>query len=135
MKDGAILCNAGHFNVELELEGLVDMSTNKRVIRDALEEYRLGDGRRIYVLGQGRLINLAGAEGHPSSVMDMSFANQALCLEYLVKNSSSLGNNVYAVPLEIDNAIAALKLKSMGVTIDDLTEEQIKYMQEWEMGT
>ena len=121
--------------VQLDLEGLVDMSTNKRVIRDALEEYRLGDGRRIYVLGQGRLINLAGAEGHPSSVMDMSFANQALCLEYLVKNSSSLGNNVYAVPLEIDNAIAALKLKSMGVTIDDLTEEQIKYMQEWEMGT
>ena len=135
MKDGAILCNAGHFNVELDLKGLTDMSTTKRFIRDALEEYRLGDGRRIYVLGQGRLINLAGAEGHPSSVMDMSFANQALCLEYLAKNSSSLGNNVYAVPLEIDNAIAALKLKSMGVTIDDLTEEQVKYMQEWEMGT
>ena len=135
MKDGAILCNAGHFNVELDLKGLTDMSTTKRFIRDALEEYRLGDGRRIYVLGQGRLINLAGAEGHPSSVMDMSFANQALCLEYLAKNSSSLGNNVYAVPLEIDNAIAALKLKSMGVTIDDLTEEQVKYMQEWGMGT
>lgn len=135
MKDGAILCNAGHFNVELDLNVLEKMATSRRIIRDALEEYQLRDGRKIYVLGQGRLINLAGAEGHPSSVMDMSFANQALCLEYLVKNASSLKKDVYPVPSDIDKTIAALKLKSMGVTIDDLTEEQVKYMQEWEIGT
>jgi len=135
MKDGAILCNAGHFNVELDLDGLAELAISKRNIRDSLEEYQLPNGRKIYVLGQGRLINLAGAEGHPSSVMDLSFANQALCLEYLLKNSSSLKNDVYTVPSDIDKTIAALKLKSMGVNIDDLTDEQVKYMQAWEMGT
>ncbi|MBW1974106.1 MAG: adenosylhomocysteinase [Deltaproteobacteria bacterium] len=135
MKDGAIVCNSGHFNVELDLDGLASIAGNRREIRDFVEEFELKDGRRIYVLAEGRLVNLAAAEGHPSSVMDMSFANQALCVEYLVNNGSSLDKKVYSVPREIDKRIAVLKLSSMGIRIDTLTEEQEKYLQSWEMGT
>ncbi len=135
MKDGAILSNSGHFNVELDLESLDETAESKRSIRDNLEEFTLPDGRRIYVLGEGRLINLAAAEGHPSSVMDMSFANQALCAEYIVKNSSSLKPVVYSVPEEIDRQIAALKLTCMEVSIDSLTAEQKKYLNSYEIGT
>ncbi len=135
MKDGAIVCNSGHFNVELDLDALAEMATGRRRIRDFVEEFQLSDGRRIYVLGEGRLVNLAAAEGHPSSVMDMSFANQALCAEYMVKHSGTLDHRVYGVPVEIDRDIARLKLESMGVEIDRLTEEQDKYLHSWEMGT
>ncbi|MDY7032196.1 MAG: adenosylhomocysteinase [Thermodesulfobacteriota bacterium] len=135
MKDGAIVANSGHFNVELELDGLEEISESKRDIRDSLEEYTLPSGRKVYVLGEGRLVNLAAAEGHPSSVMDMSFANQALSLEYMVKNGRKFKNMVYKVPVEIDESIAKLKLESMGVKIDTLTEEQKKYLASWEMGT
>ncbi len=135
MKSGAIICNSGHFNVEIDLETLGKMATSVRTIRDFVEEYSLGNGNRVYVLGEGRLINLAAAEGHPSSVMDMSFANQALCSEYMVKNYSNLKNQVYRVPLDIDREIARLKLASMGVTIDKLTQEQDTYLHSWEMGT
>lgn len=135
MKDGAIICNSGHFNVEINLEELRAMSSSVRTIRDFVEEFDLGNGRRLYVLGEGRLINLAAAEGHPSSVMDMSFANQALSTEYIVKNHSSLEKKVYGVPLDIDREIARLKLKSMGVVIDSLTKEQDTYLHSWEMGT
>jgi adenosylhomocysteinase len=135
MKDGAIVCNSGHFNVEIDLDALAAMAASRRQIREFVEEFQLRDGRRIYVLGEGRLINLAAAEGHPSSVMDMSFANQALCAEYVVKQHASLKCRVYPVPIEIDKDIARLKLQSMGVTIDTLTEEQDKYLHSWEMGT
>jgi adenosylhomocysteinase len=135
MKDGAIVCNSGHFNVELDLKALADLTKGKRQIRNCLEEYTLSDGRNIYVLGEGRLINLAAAEGHPSSVMDMSFANQALCSEYMAKNASSLKPAVYAVPEDIDKEIACLKLAGMGVHIDTLTQEQIEYLNSWEIGT
>lgn len=135
MKDGAIVSNSGHFNVEIDLESLKKMSKKIRKIRDYVDEYTLKDGRRINVLGEGRLINLASAEGHPSSVMDMSFANQALCVEYLVKNAKRLKNDVYSVPVEIDSKIAELKLKSMGIKIDRLTSEQKKYLDSWEEGT
>jgi adenosylhomocysteinase len=135
MKDGAIVSNSGHFNVEIDLETLAGITRSRRQIREFVEEFTLQDGRRIYVLGEGRLINLAAAEGHPSSVMDMSFANQALCSEYMVKNASSLKNQVYRVPMEIDKDIAKLKLASMQVAIDDLTAEQEKYLNSWEMGT
>ena len=135
MKDGAIVANSGHFNVELDLEGLQAVSRGKRKVRDYIQEYRLKNGKRVYVLGEGRLINLAAAEGHPSSVMDMSFANQALSAEYLVQKGKSLKNTVYAVPEEIDRNIARLKLKSMGIRIDRLTAEQKKYLQSWELGT
>jgi adenosylhomocysteinase len=135
MKDGAILANSGHFNVEIDLEGLAQISSGKRMIRDFVEEYRLKNGKRIYLLGEGRLINLASAEGHPSSVMDMSFANQALAAEYLVKNQGKLGRKVYGVPAEIDREIARLKLESLGVKIDSLTPRQKKYLESWEMGT
>jgi adenosylhomocysteinase len=135
MKDGAIVANSGHFNVELDLEGLQAVSRGKRKVRDYIQEYRLKNGRRVYVLGEGRLINLAAAEGHPSSVMDMSFANQALSAEYLVRKGKSLKNIVYAVPEEIDRDIARLKLKGMGIRIDRLTAEQKKYLQSWELGT
>ena len=135
MKDGAIVCNSGHFNVELDLNALSDITVCRRLIRDSLEEFQLHDGRKIYVLGEGRLVNLAAAEGHPSSVMDMSFANQALCIEYLLKEFSSLNPDVYNVPSDIDNKIARLKLSSIGVSIDTLTEEQDKYLHSWEMGT
>jgi len=135
MKDGAIVANSGHFNVELDLEGLEAVSRGKRRVRDYIQEYRLTNGRRVYVLGEGRLINLAAAEGHPPGVMDMSFANQALSAEYLVKKGKTLQNIVYAVPDAIDREIARLKLKSMGVRIDGLTAEQKKYLRSWELGT
>jgi adenosylhomocysteinase len=135
MKDGAIVSNAGHFNVEINLDDLNEISSSVRTIRDFVEEFSLKNGKRIYVLGQGRLINLAAAEGHPSSVMDMSFANQALCSEYIVKNHASLKKQVYRVPMDIDREIARLKLASMGVEIDSLTPEQDTYLHSWEMGT
>jgi adenosylhomocysteinase len=135
MKDGAIVSNSGHFNVELDIEGLKSLSKARRVIRDFVEEFTLKNGRRVYLLGEGRLINLAAAEGHPASVMDMSFANQALSAEYMAKNYKKLENQVYSVPEDIDKNIARLKLKSLGVKIDLLTAEQKKYLASWEMGT
>jgi len=135
MKDGAIVANSGHFNVELDLETLDAMAVARRKLRNNIDEYDLGNGRKIYVLAEGRLVNLAAAEGHPSSVMDMSFANQALAAEYLVKNGGKLENKVYPVPIDIDKEIARLKLESMGVRIDKLTEEQQKYLDSWEIGT
>ncbi len=135
MKDGAIVANSGHFNVELDIDGLKEISTHTGRIRDFIDEYKLKDGRCVYVLGEGRLINLAAAEGHPSSVMDMSFSNQALSTEYLVKNGKNLKNVVYGVPEDIDSDIARLKLESMGIKIDTLTPEQEKYLNSWEMGT
>ena len=135
MKDGAIVANSGHFNVELDLEGLREVSISRRVIRDFVEEFHLRNGRRIYLLGEGRLVNLASAEGHPSSVMDMSFANQALSTEYLVKHHQNLEKRVYPVPPEIDQEIARMKLLSMGIQIDQLTEEQERYLASWEKGT
>jgi len=134
MKDGAILANSGHFNVEVSIPDLEEVSTSKRTIKPNLEEYVLKDGRRIYLLAEGRLVNLAAAEGHPSEVMDMSFSNQALCVEYLAKKPR-MEPNVYAVPREIDETIAKLKLKSMGIEIDEMTEEQKKYIESWESGT
>ena len=135
MKDGAILCNSGHFNVEISIDSLKKVSKGKRVIRDFVEEYTLRNNRRIYLLGEGRLVNLAAAEGHPSAVMDMSFANQALCAEYISKNYKRFENKVYSVPEEIDRKIAFLKLKAMGIRIDVLTAEQKKYLGSWERGT
>ena len=135
MKDGAIVANSGHFNVELDLEGLGEITKSQRTIRDFVEEYHLENDRRIYVLGEGRLINLASAEGHPSSVMDMSFANQALATEHLVKRHRSLEKKVYSVPMEIDQKIARMKLISMGISIDQLTDEQETYLASWEKGT
>ncbi len=135
MKDGAMVANSGHFNVELDIPGLEKISVSKRIVRPSVEEYKLKDGRRINLLGEGRLINLAAAEGHPSSVMDMSFANQALSAEYIVKNGDSLKPDVYNVPPDVDNRIAMLKLESMGVLIDQLTEKQKKYLDSWEIGT
>ncbi|HSW49042.1 MAG TPA: adenosylhomocysteinase, partial [Bryobacteraceae bacterium] len=135
MKNGAILCNSGHFNVEIDLEALERMATARRPVRDFVEEFAMKDGRRIYVLGEGRLINLAAAEGHPASVMDLSFANQALAVQYLIKNHSSLEKKVYAVPAEIDREIARMKLESMGVKIDRLSVEQEKYLSTWSEGT
>jgi adenosylhomocysteinase len=135
MKDGAIVSNAGHFNVEIDISALEKLSHKKKRIRDFIEEYVLKNGRRIYLLGEGRLINLAAAEGHPAQVMDMSFANQALSVEYIVKNHKKLENEVYKVPEDIDKNIANLKLKSMGIRIDTLTREQKKYLSSWELGT
>lgn len=135
MKDGAIVSNSGHFNVELNLAALSKITKAKRKIREFVEEYRLKNGKRIYVLGEGRLINLAAAEGHPSSVMDMSFANQSLVAEYLLKKGKRLNNEVYGVPSQIDEMIARLKLKSMGIKIDTLTKEQREYLSSWEAGT
>ncbi|MBI5049985.1 MAG: adenosylhomocysteinase [Nitrospirae bacterium] len=135
MKEGAIVCNSGHFNVEIALNHLSGMAVKKRLMRDFVEEFTLKNHRRIYVLGEGRLINLAAAEGHPSAVMDMSFANQVLSVEYLVKKGRTLKKAVYVVPAEIDKKIAALKLSSMGIKIDKLTAEQKKYLSSWEMGT
>ncbi|MGC9966292.1 MAG: adenosylhomocysteinase [Syntrophobacteraceae bacterium] len=135
MKDGAIVCNSGHFNVEIDLKALRELSSSLRTVRDFVEEFNLKNGRRIYLLGEGRLINLAAAEGHPSSVMDMSFANQALSSEYIAKNHASLKNQVYRVPMDIDREIARLKLESMGIQIDSLTPEQDTYLHSWEMGT
>ena len=134
MKDGAIVSNAGHFNVEINIDALKKMSSKKRNIRTDIEEYTLGK-KKIYILSDGRLVNLSAAEGHPSSVMDMSFANQALCAEYVVKNHKKLENKVYDVPSKIDEKVAQIKLKSMGITIDKLTEEQDLYLNSWESGT
>jgi adenosylhomocysteinase len=134
MKDGAIMANSGHFNVEVNIKDLESLSTSKRTIRPNLEEYTLRDGRKLYLLAEGRLVNLAAAEGHPSEVMDMSFANQALCAEHIAK-APKLAVKVYTVPKEIDEKVAELKLKSMGVGIDELTAEQKKYLSTWEMGT
>ncbi len=135
MKDGAILANSGHFNVEINIPALEKMSKDKQTMRPMVERYNLKDGRKLYLLGEGRLINLAAAEGHPASVMDMSFANQALCIEYLVKNKGKLAVKVYSVPEEIDKKIARLKLDSMGVKIDTLTPAQRKYLDSWQEGT
>jgi adenosylhomocysteinase len=135
MKDGAIVSNSGHFDVELDLPGLTGITKIRRHIRDFVEEFVLEDGRRIYVLGEGRLINLAAAEGHPSSVMDMSFANQALSAEHMAKEHASMEKKVYSVPEVIDKEIARLKLQSMGIEIDTLTPEQEKYLSSWEIGT
>jgi len=135
MKDGAIVCNTGHFNVEVDIQSLKKMSKARRIIRDYVEEFTLRSGKRVYLLGEGRLINLAAAEGHPSAVMDMSFANQALCAEYMVRNARKLEKKVYSVPEKIDKEIARLKLKAMGIKIDTLTPEQKKYLKSWEMGT
>lgn len=135
MKDGAIVANSGHFNVELDLEGLSKISRKRRPIRDFVEEFQLKNGKRIYLLGEGRLINLSSAEGHPSSVMDLSFANQSLALAYLAKRAGELKGIVYSVPEEIDRKIARLKLKGIGVEIDTLTPEQKRYLESWEEGT
>jgi adenosylhomocysteinase len=135
LKNGAILCNAGHFNVEIDLQALDRIATSRRQIREFVEEYTMRDGRRIFVLGEGRLINLAAAEGHPASVMDMSFANQALAVQYLVERHGSLGRQVYPVPRELDREIARMKLESMGVKIDRLSVEQEKYLGSWAEGT
>jgi adenosylhomocysteinase len=135
MRDGAVVCNSGHFNVELDIPALEALSNGHGPIRDEVIGYRLKDGRRIYLLSEGRLINLAAAEGHPASVMDMSFANQALSLEYLLKHGGDLENRVYTIPEEIDREIARMKLASMGLSIDDLTDEQKKYLASWEEGT
>jgi adenosylhomocysteinase len=135
MKDGAIVCNSGHFNVEIDIPGLEELSQKRRSVRQFVEEFTLEDGRRINLLAQGRLINLSAAEGHPASVMDMSFANQALSAEYISKNYSKLEKTVYKVPEDIDMRIASLKLKSMGYEIDELTDEQEEYLSSWEMGT
>ncbi|KAF0111013.1 MAG: adenosylhomocysteinase [Chloroflexi bacterium] len=135
MKDAAIVANSGHFNVEINIPNLEKMAKSKRLVRPYVDEYVTKDNRRIYILGEGRLINLAAAEGHPASVMDMSFANQALSLEYLMKNAAKLEKRVYSVPDEIDKNIAALKLAAMGITIDTLTAEQVKYLGSWEEGT
>jgi adenosylhomocysteinase len=136
MKDGAIVANSGHFNVELNIPGLREMATGEpRLVRPFVEQYRLPDGRAINVLAEGRLVNLSAAEGHPASVMDMSFANQSLGAEYMLLNGKSLENKVYTIPEEIDQEIARLKLESMGVKIDTLTEEQVRYLNQWQEGT
>jgi adenosylhomocysteinase len=135
MKDGAIISNSGHFNVEIDIPALEKMSSSKRTTRDFVEEYSLKDGRRINLLGEGRLINLAAAEGHPASVMDMSFADQALSCEYMVKNHASLEKKVYTVPVDLDKRVAKLKLESLGIKIDRLTSEQEEYLASWSEGT
>jgi adenosylhomocysteinase len=135
MKDGAIVANAGHFNVELDLDGLAAIAQGEpREVRDFVQEYELSD-RRVFVLGEGRLINLAAAEGHPAAVMDMSFANQALAAEHLAHNGDELDRQVHRVPEELDREIARLKLAGMGIGIDELTEEQKHYLSSWESGT
>ncbi|UCH42330.1 MAG: adenosylhomocysteinase, partial [Dehalococcoidales bacterium] len=135
MKDGAILANSGHFNVEINIPALEMLADSKRTIRPFVDKYTLSDGRHLFLLGEGRLINLAAAEGHPASVMDMSFANQALCLEYMVKNHGMLDPRVYPVPEDIDKQVAGLKLNSMGIEIDALTPEQKQYLTSWQEGT
>ncbi len=136
MKDGAIVCNSGHFNVEINIPGLRDIAVEEpRRIRPFVEQYRLADGRVINLLADGRLVNLAAAEGHPASVMDMSFANQALCAEYMLNNHDSLGNQVYTIPADVDQEIARLKLASMGIQIDTLTDQQLAYLNQWQEGT
>jgi adenosylhomocysteinase len=134
MKDGAILANSGHFNVELDLDGLKKVAKGPVHVREFVEEWTL-DGKKIFVLGDGRLINLAAAEGHPASVMDMSFANQALAAEHVVRNGKSLSKDVHRIPVDLDKEIARLKLQAMGVTIDTLTASQRKYLASWDLGT
>jgi adenosylhomocysteinase len=135
MKNNAIISNSGHFNVEIDIPALEKMSSSKRTTRNFVEEYTLKDGRKINLLGEGRLINLASAEGHPASVMDMSFADQALSVEYMVKNATTLEKTVYKVPDELDKRVAKLKLESMGIKIDRLTPEQEEYLAGWSEGT
>jgi len=135
MKDGAVVCNSGHFNVEIDIPALERLSSARREARPFVEEFLMKDGRRLYLLGEGRLINLAAAEGHPASVMDMSFANQALSAEYMVKNAKDLKPQVYSVPEHLDKQIAKLKLDSMNVLIDKLTPEQEHYLASWDEGT
>ena len=135
MKDGAIISNSGHFNVEIDIPSLEKLSSSKRTTRNFVDEYTMKDGRRINLLGEGRLINLAAAEGHPASVMDMSFADQALSCEYVVKNHASLENKVYTVPVDLDKRVAKLKLESLGIKIDRLTSEQEEYLASWSEGT
>jgi adenosylhomocysteinase len=135
MKDGAIMANSGHFNVEINIPALEGLSKKKETIRPFVEQYTLKNGKKLFLLGEGRLINLAAAEGHPASVMDMSFANQALCMEYLIKNQGKLEKKVYSVPDEIDKKVALLKLASMGIKIDKLTPEQQAYLDSWQEGT
>jgi adenosylhomocysteinase len=134
MKDGAIIANSGHFNVEISLKDLEGLSTAKKTMRPNLEEYILKNGKKLYLLAEGRLVNLAAAEGHPSEVMDMSFANQALCAEHIAK-TAKMPPKVHTVPKDIDETVAELKLKAMGIRIDELTPEQRKYLLTWEMGT
>jgi adenosylhomocysteinase len=135
MKDGAILANSGHFNVEIDIPAMEELAESRRTARPFVEEYTLPGGRRIHLLGDGRLINLAAAEGHPASVMDMSFATQALCAEWAVKNGKKLGVEVHEVPAAIEDEVASLKLKSMGVKIDKLTADQVKYLASYSEGT
>ncbi len=135
MKSGAIIANSGHFNVEIDIPALEKLSVSRRTVRDFVEEFVMTDGRKLYLLGEGRLINLAAAEGHPASVMDMSFADQALSAEYILKNAKDLSNNVYPVPIDLDHEVARLKLASLGTSIDTLTPEQEKYLASWDMGT
>lgn len=135
MKDGAVVCNSGHFNVEIDIPALESLARQRRMLREFVEEFTLADGRRIHLLAEGRLINLSAAEGHPASVMDMSFANQALAAEFMVKNHAALQNKVYPVPDDIDREIARLKLAAMGISIDAPTAEQVRYMSSWEEGT
>ena len=135
MKDGAILANAGHFDVELDLKALGAMAESTRELRDNLQEYRLGDGRRLMVVAEGRLVNLGAAEGHPADVMDMSFADQALAAEWIVQNADSLEPKVYVLPDELDNEVARLKLEAMGGGLEELTPQQAKYLESWEEGT
>jgi adenosylhomocysteinase len=135
LKDGAILANTGHFNVEIEIDALETLAVSRRRARENVEEFELADGRRLYLIADGRLVNLAAAEGHPAAVMDMSFANQALSAEFVVKHADELERRVYDVPAEIDREIARLKLETMGVEIDRLTEEQAKYLASWDEGT
>ncbi len=135
MKDGVIMANSGHFNVEIDIPTLESLARGKRHLRPFVDEYAMNDGRRLFLLGEGRLINLAAAEGHPASVMDMSFANQALSVEFIVKHGKELEPRVYPVPKDIDREIGRLKLLSMGITIDTLTDQQRKYLESWESGT
>ena len=135
MKDGAVLANSGHFDVEIDLGAMEEMADGKQTVRPFVEEYLMGDGRRLYLLGEGRLINLAAAEGHPSAVMDMSFANQAMSVEYLAQTAHKLAPEVHSVPRDIDQEIGRLKLESMGIHIDSLNEEQERYLASWDIGT
>ena len=135
MKDGAVLANSGHFDVEIDIEAMREMSDGKQTVRPFVEEYLMGDGRRLYLLGEGRLINLAAAEGHPSAVMDMSFANQAMSVEYLAQSAHKLAPEVHSVPRDIDEEIGRLKLESMGIRIDSLNDEQERYLASWDIGT
>jgi len=135
MRDGAIVANTGHFNVEIDIPALEEMASKRRTVRENVEEFTLDDGRRIYLLAEGRLVNLAAAEGHPAAVMDMSFANQALSAEYMAKYHEKLENKVYVVPRQLDDEIARLKLQTRDVRIDELTEEQVKYLSSWDQGT